>query len=365
VAALLTYRLGPESDPFCYIFSSPAWLSQYDPPGPNPLFLNLEPTNVCQLDCLFCSRQLSRRPLGYLDLDLAKTIFKEAGAWPRPALRLAGWGEPLLHPKIAEICRLAKGRGIKVKIYTNGLSLSPELMDEFIDMGLDDLQFSMQGLNADQYHFNRLRGDYRKLSDNIAMASRRRGKRPRPFLSLLTSVLSDELASGDAHGFTQEWLKLVDKVAVDLTNLNFVSETERAKPHLGRQSQGLSRRRCVDVFLAQEVKYDGSIQFCGQDALGREGHTIGRAGEMSLKDAWLGPKMEGQRELVGRSLGHASSPVCSRCYHNTDKYDLFAKASGNSRPDERNGQDIRPDKGSDKGGRKMARQPLREQEPNP
>jgi hypothetical protein len=79
----------------------------------------------------------------------------------------------------------------------------------------------------------------------------------------------------------------------------------------------------VDVFLAMEIKYDGSIQFCGQDAEGRESHTVGRFGEISLQEAWTSPKFESQRNLVGRGLGHAKNPVCADCYHNTSKYDLF------------------------------------------
>jgi hypothetical protein len=123
-------------------------------------------------------------------------------------------------------------------------------------------------------------------------------------------------------------LTLVDKVAVDLTNLNFVADQSRGKPYLDRQSAGLTRGRCVDIFLALEIKYDGLIQICGQDAEGRPDHSLGRLGEMSLGAAWLGPKMNERRQRVGRGLDHEALPVCARCYHNTTKYELFKNRPG-------------------------------------
>ncbi|MDR2456645.1 MAG: radical SAM protein [Deltaproteobacteria bacterium] len=322
---MLTYKNGPASDPFYDIYSSDAWLRDFDPPGAFPLFLNVEPTNVCQLDCLFCSRQLSQRPFGSLGLDLAEAMAEEAASYPGTAVRFTGWGEPLLHPKIADLAAVFKKRGVRLKIYTNGLALTPKLMDRLIELEVDDLQFSLQGLNEAQYLKNRVGSDWGRLKANAAMAFERRGKAKKPFLSVLTSALAAELAEAKAEDFTSEWLGVADKVAVDLTNLNFVSELDRVRPLLGEQSKSLRRGRCVDVFLALEVKYDGSIQFCGQDSKGLSEHTIGKLGEMTLAEAWAGPEMERKRDQVGRNLGHDQSPVCKNCYHNTDKYDLFKK----------------------------------------
>ncbi|MDR2459529.1 MAG: radical SAM protein [Deltaproteobacteria bacterium] len=298
----------------------------YDPPRDFPFWLNVEPTNVCQLDCVFCSRQLSKRPLGYLDLTLACQIAHEAASHEGAAIRFTGWGEPLLHPQIGELVTLVKERGVKLKIYTNGLLLTSELMDTFIEAGLDDLQFSLQGLTPYQYEWNRKGASYKLLERNILMAREMRGAKSKPFLSILTSTLANELEDGDPEEFTEKWLKVVDKVAIDLTNLNFVKDTAKAAPFLELQSKGLTRGKCVDVFLALEVKYDGSIQFCGQDSEGKAIHTIGKFGDLSLREAWQSPKMEAQRELVGRNLFHEKSPVCINCYHNTDKYDLLKKA---------------------------------------
>ncbi len=322
---MLRYRHGPESDPFYWLYTSPGWLTDYDPPRKFPFWLNLELTNRCQLDCFFCSRQTSTRPLGDLGWETARLIVEEAAAegGGECGLRFTGWGEPLLHPRVGDIAGLVKKANLPLKIYTNGLALTPDLMDRFIEMGVDDLQFSMQGLTPEQYEFNRRRASHDRLLANMEMASARRGAGRRPFLSVLTSVLADEARAADPAAYVDRMLTLVDKVAVDLTNLNFVSEVDRVKPYLHRQSGGLSRGRCVDVFLALEVKYDGLIQFCGQDANGLPEHSLGRVGDTSLREAWHSPEMNEQRQRVGRGLGHEALAVCRNCYHNTTKYDLF------------------------------------------
>jgi hypothetical protein len=282
---------------------------------------------------------MSARPKGYLDLALAGAIFDQVAEFPGAAVRFTGWGEPLLHPRFGDLCELAKSRSIPLKVYTNGLALGPELMDRLIGLEVDDLQFSMQGLNERQYLFNRVGSDYQKFLANARMASQRRGKLKKPFLSLLTSVLERELQEADPREFTDRWLGVVDKVAIDLTNLNFVSDLPRVRPFLGLQSAGLRRGLCVDVFLALEVKHDGTIQFCGQDANNLPEHVAGHFPKDTLKGAWLGKAMEAQRDRVGRGMGHDGSPVCRRCYHNTDKYDLFkSQATGQGQRQAHEGQ---------------------------
>ena len=329
---MLRYRQNPQSDPFHDLYASPGWLTDFDPPRDFPFWINLELTNRCQLDCLFCSRQKSRRPLGDLDMETARLVVDEArnraAAGGFVGVRFTGWGEPLLHPRAADIAALVKEAGLRLKIYTNGLALTPDLMDRFLELGVDDLQFSLQGLTPAQYEFNRRGAAYARLRASLEMAAARRGTAARPFLSVLTSTLADEARAADPEIFVREMLTLADKVAVDLTNLSFVADQSRVKPYLDRQSAGLTRGRCVDVFLALEVKYDGLIQFCGQDADGLAEHSLGRVGRLSLGEAWRGPRMNEQRQRVGRELGHESRPVCRHCYHNTDKYELFKAQAG-------------------------------------
>ncbi|MEW6263510.1 MAG: radical SAM protein [Thermodesulfobacteriota bacterium] len=322
---MLKYRNGEQSDPFFYIYSDPGWLRDYDPPRDFPFWINIEATNLCQLDCLFCSRQLATGPRSLMKEEVLDRIVAEVAEHPGAAIRVAGWGEPLLHPRFAEFVRRIKAGGVPLKVYTNGLLLTEEIMTAFIEAGLDELQFSMQGLTPAQYEFNRRRAKYDAFRAKVELAATRKYEAgaDRPFLSLLTSVLKSELETANPYSFADDWLALVDKVAVDLTNLNFVRHLERVKELLDDQVLDQTHRPCVDVFLALEVNHNGLIEFCGQDAKETPEHILGRFPEMGLEPAWKSDKMEAQRQAVGREVRHDQLPVCRNCYHNTNKYDLF------------------------------------------
>ncbi|MFH1140028.1 MAG: radical SAM protein [Pseudomonadota bacterium] len=122
---MLFYKNGEGADPFLFIYRDPGWLRDYDPPRDFPFWVNIEPTNLCNLDCIFCSRQLSRGPKGFMSDETLDKIIAETAENPPAALRAAGWGEPLLHPEFTEHVRRIKRAGLKLKVYTNGTLLTP------------------------------------------------------------------------------------------------------------------------------------------------------------------------------------------------------------------------------------------------
>ena len=321
---MLFYKNGEESDPFLFIYSDPGWLRDYDPAREFPFWVNIESTNLCNLDCIFCSRQLSRAPKGYMSDEVLARIVEETARYGA-SMRVAGWGEPLLHPRFTDHVQTIKAAGIPLKVYTNGTLLTESMMEAFIAAGLDEIQFSMQGLTPKQYEFNRRKSRFDLLKSKVELAAdvRARAGADRPFISLLTSVLQSELAEADPRAFMTQWSPLVDKAAIDLTNLNFVREQPRIQPFLADQALEMVHRPCVDIFLAIEVNYKGAIEFCGQDADHTPEHIIGQVMEMSIHEAWHSEKMEAHRQAVGRDNRHDEMPICCNCYHNTSKYDLF------------------------------------------
>ena len=322
---MLHYRNGEQSDPFLFVYADPGWLRDYDPPRPFPFWVNIESTNLCNLDCIFCSRQLAKCPRGFMSDEVMDRIVGEVVQYPPAAIRIAGWGEPLLHPNFVEHVAKIKNAGIPLKIYTNGLLLTENMMTAFINAGVDEIQFSMQGLTPAQYEFNRRKAEYAKFQAAVETASRVRKKRgsAKPFLSILTSVLKSELEQASPRQFIQQWSDLVDKVAVDMTNLNFVRDCERVKDLLDDQAMPTKHAPCVDVFLAIEVNYSGLIEFCGQDADQTPDHILGNIQEMTIREAWTSEKMNDHRQTVGRDILHDSLPICQNCYPNTGKYELF------------------------------------------
>jgi tungsten cofactor oxidoreducase radical SAM maturase len=66
-------------------------------------------------------------------------------------LILSGFGEPLAHPDILEMVRLARERGLAVTIGSNGLLLDRAMSRELVELGVDRLVVSLDGVRPETY----------------------------------------------------------------------------------------------------------------------------------------------------------------------------------------------------------------------
>ena len=92
----------------------------------------IEPTNRCNLEGRTCIRNVWEEPLGVMTWDIYERILDGIRAFtPMPTLFLGGFGEPLVHPRIIEMVRQAKQRGVWVELITNGILLSAAVFAQF------------------------------------------------------------------------------------------------------------------------------------------------------------------------------------------------------------------------------------------
>jgi radical SAM protein with 4Fe4S-binding SPASM domain len=122
---------------------------------PTPLEVYIEPTNRCNEFCTTCPRTFFQREPP-ADLDFAKfaAILDQFPNVRRVVLH--GVGEPLLARDLPRMVAEANRRGAQVLFNTNALALSPRLMQQLVDAGLDQLRVSMDA--ADPRTYRRIRG---------------------------------------------------------------------------------------------------------------------------------------------------------------------------------------------------------------
>ena len=89
-----------------------------------------------------------------MDFEVYKGIIDSLQEFPDPirVIRLYKEGEPLVNPRFADMVRYAKQspKVLRVDTTTNASLLTPERSLEIIDAGLDRLNISVEGVNADQ-----------------------------------------------------------------------------------------------------------------------------------------------------------------------------------------------------------------------
>jgi len=105
-----------------------------------PLQCSLYVTDQCNLDCAYCTEYDNSRPHPSID-DLKKWAWKirELGTM---RIALVG-GEPLTHPDIVELVRYCRELGFATSLTTNGFLLTPKLVRQLEEAGLQVMQISV------------------------------------------------------------------------------------------------------------------------------------------------------------------------------------------------------------------------------
>lgn len=79
----------------------------------------LETTSYCNLNCSFCNREEVISKQMHMPVETYRMILNKIKNHPIQEIKLMGMGEPFLHPKFSEICRLTRETFPKAKIISS------------------------------------------------------------------------------------------------------------------------------------------------------------------------------------------------------------------------------------------------------
>ena len=147
-----------------------------------PLFLQVEPTILCNLECKFCINPYLPRARATLTLEKFQALLKQA---PHVAkLSLVGIGESFMNKELWQIVRHAKSQGIEIGTTSNGTTLNDRILHEIVDSGLDWLNFSLDGATKATYEMMRPGAVFEQVLANIRRVVAAVGERERPTLAI-------------------------------------------------------------------------------------------------------------------------------------------------------------------------------------
>jgi MoaA/NifB/PqqE/SkfB family radical SAM enzyme len=142
--------------------------------------LQIEVTSRCLLHCSFCPNKTLGKQWLYGDLPIEvyrDYIVPHLGQFDLAYLQ--GWGEPLLHPQIWEMVRLAKAERCRVGFTTCG---SPKVLNEkncarVLDEGVDILSVSFAGATREMHESLRVGSSFDALCATVAWLAKERDAR--------------------------------------------------------------------------------------------------------------------------------------------------------------------------------------------
>ncbi len=325
--------------------------------APLPLTLGLNVIHACNLRCGMCGqwrRKDSGRP-EQLELRALERLLA-AAAPARPKIYIWG-GEPLIHPRIADILEGVKSRRLYTVVNTNGVLLE-KYAAELVRLGVEGLDISLDGPREVHDRVRGVPGTYDRVMAGVQEIRARR--RRRPMLKAITVITAQSLpyldrtlekivrAGFDAAVFNLGWftteeigaatqryfarhldcpssswrdfigaLGEVDpaevagfmrRAAAARFPVFFVPalRPEQAREYYLRPGSFMGRRACYAPWLSADVRPDGAVTFCPDFP----DYTIGNINTAGFPLIW-----NGERALrFRRSLTeHGCFPLCSRC----------------------------------------------------
>ena len=111
----------------------------------------MEITTDCNLDCGMCIRHVWQQPYGNMAEDTFQALIRQLRAIPSVStVSFSGFGEPTVHPQFFYFLEAVKEAGLRAELVTNGLSLAGEAAERLLDLQLDRLVVSLDGVASDQ-----------------------------------------------------------------------------------------------------------------------------------------------------------------------------------------------------------------------
>lgn len=160
-----------------------------------PMMLQLEMTNHCNIKCVQCPRVEDPRYLehhkGFEGTMSLETFKKLEPILPQVSRCLVfGFGEPLMNPHLLTILETLKDHHINVSFNTNALTMSDKFSRFFVDRGVDNITFSMDGATAETYDMIRVGSKFDRVVGNIKHLVELRGKKKKPYITIAVVLMS-------------------------------------------------------------------------------------------------------------------------------------------------------------------------------
>jgi len=112
------------------------------------------------------NRELKKEELGFMDFNLYRSLIDQSSHFVHD-INLHHRGESTLHPQLVDMINYADQKGVKVKLHTNGTTLTRELSKSLIKSGLRLISFSFDGYTPEIYERIRVRARFQQTLQNI------------------------------------------------------------------------------------------------------------------------------------------------------------------------------------------------------
>lgn len=273
-----------------------------------PTHIDLELSNACNLNCPMCytttdefKKSVKKSLMSY---DLFTKIIDECVQHPSHySIRLSWRGEPFLNPRIFDMIRYAKQRGIKeVSTLTHGGFLDPEKFEKILDDGLDWLTISFDGVD-ETYEQIRAPLKFEESVEKIRKYHEIKKKKNSVKPIIKVQGVWPAVAKNPEKYFST-FSPIVDQVAAPPLIDYLRKDTE---------IEYIENFTCPVLYQRLTVESNGIVKLCYNDEMGSV--DVGDLNKESVYEVWHGKRLQKAREIHLKHLGTKEIPPCKFCFY--------------------------------------------------
>jgi radical SAM protein with 4Fe4S-binding SPASM domain len=279
-------------------------------PLDTPIHLFIDPSSSCNFACKFCFNHHEAFH-NIMPFDLFKKVINDCKQFPHKikALRLYGFGDPLLNKKLPEMVWYAKHAGVTdfVEFTTNGWWLSPVLNLQLIVSGLDAITISVPAITEDKIKDVCGRNvDFAKYVGNIKHFYKHRNK-----CRVHVKLTNYDLTDGEIRKFKKIFSNFADEISIDnivpiWNGMDNQMQREPDKNIYMRPIEEVSV--CPYIFYHMTIHANGDVSTCFVDW--QHKNVIGDVKTQSLVDIWNGAPL---KYLRIEQLNGIKDGICNGC----------------------------------------------------
>lgn len=273
-----------------------------------PDHVDIETSSACNMRCPMCftitDEFKTNVGLTVMTMNLFRKIVDECAERGAFSIRLSWRGEPTLNPHFVEMARYAKARDIKeVSSLTNALKLTPAMFEELVDIGMDWLTISFDGMGET---YNRIRKPAKfneavaKIREFHKIKKRKGSAKPVVKIQGVWPAVKE-----NPQAFYDTFRGIVDQIAVNPL-LDYLRNDEA--------SQIVYRKSftCPVLWQRLAVGADGKVSLCIHDEMSH--HVIGDVSRQTIAEIWNGPALREAREAHVQHEGVQRYRACAECF---------------------------------------------------
>ena len=307
-----------------------------------PYAAQIETSRVCNLRCRMCEYSYRQDNGAIMPLATFQKILDQLPTIS--SLDMTGIGEPFCNRYFLDCLRYAKSKGLRLKFSTNGNLLTNDRIAAVVDIGVDEIWFSLDAATKPIHERIRKGSDFDRVTKAILTLSERAEKTgmgiPRRCISYTLSRENIEEAPqviGLAKRLGVAWVEFRDLIVFDegaySEDTRIDSMSDRRLAAIRNQILAEQKRTgidvtmprglgaevvqcvlCMDPWASVFIDIDANLYPCCRVTQRNEDITKNRMGNLlseQFKDIWNSQKYRQLRRIMAHPV--SIPPMCVRC----------------------------------------------------